>query len=365
MEEKIRRIFNWMQGKKDYPYTLDINPTDKCNLACLSCWRRNPKFKNLNPDEYELEEKTIKRYVKEGLMIHVEEFEITGGGEPLMRKKLVLELMKMIKSFGRFGNITTNGTLFTESDVRFLVKSGWDRITFSLDGPNEKINDYLRGRGTFERVMNGIGLFNKWKEKLRVRTPILKFNFVISNKNYTSVADMIKLANQKKVEIIHFDKLTIHSKIGESLKLKGKEIQILNKELKKADRLAKKYSIWTNAVELTKEKFVENSNEMTKILRKHSGNQFVNAFCYEPWWHIVVKVDGSVQPCCLYDEKIENVKNKSLKDIWFGQFFEGIRKSILERKFSKYCSICNAGQVLENWRIRNELIRCLNEGRCN
>jgi MoaA/NifB/PqqE/SkfB family radical SAM enzyme len=69
----------------------------------------------------------------------------------------------------------------------------------------------------------------------------------------------------------------------------------------------------------------------------------------------VIKTDGSAQPCCLYDEKEENVRKKSLKEIWFGKFFEDIRNSMREKKFSKYCSICNAGQVFENRRIRDEL----------
>ena len=317
MEEKIQRLIRWMNGEAQPPYTLDINPTDECNLSCLSCWKRNPKFKNLDTSEYELEEKSILKYVKEGIKLGVKEFEITGGGEPLMRKNIALKLFRMIKKANRFGNITTNGTLFTKDDIKLLVKLKWDRVTLSIDGPNERVNDYLRGKGSFERIMNSVRMFNEWKKKLKSKRPVLKFNTVISNKNYKVLDKMILLAKDNDVEIVSFEKLTVHSEWGERLKLRGKQYETLEKKLKLSSILAEKFGLWTNAYGLTKESFVKNSNSMTKILNKYAGNSFVTAYCYEPWWHIVVKVDGSVQPCCLYDEKTENVKNKDLKKIIF------------------------------------------------
>jgi len=355
MEEKLERIRAWRDGKKMPPFTLDINPTDRCNLLCLSCWRMNEKFRNLDPSVYELKDEVIKRYVKEGIKFGIEEFEITGGGEPLMRKELVLELMKMIKEEGKWGNITTNGTLFEEEDITQIIEMGWDRITFSLDGPNAEINDYLRGKGCFETVVKNIRRFQHEKERMKTDKPILKFNVVISRINFRHLPEMIRLAKKMGIEIVHFDKMTVHSSIGEKIKVRKEEMGELKRKLIEAQKLADGYNILTNARELTSEPFVDKSNEMVELMRKDSGKDFNNLYCYEPWWHIVVKPDGSVQPCCLFDSKEENIKQKSLKQIWFGDYFERIRKSIMEREFFEFCKICNAGQFLENRRIREAL----------
>lgn len=352
VEEKILRLIKWSNGNRAPPYTLDINPTDKCNLKCIHCWQR--VFKNID-SSYELSDEELIRVVKEAINFGVNEFEITGGGEPLIRKALLLKIIKIIKKAKRFGNITTNGTLFTESDVKEFIKVGWDRITFSLDGPNREINDFLRGKGCFERVVESINLFNKLKRKFNKKLPQIKFNVVVWNKNYNKVCEIVKLAKKLNCELIHFDSLTIHPKSGEKLKLNKKQREEFEKFAKKAKILAENYGIWTNVDMLTKE-FLEKSNEMVKIIKKEGrGNGFLSISCYEPWWHLVIKTNGTAQPCCLYDEKEENVKNKSLREIWFGDFFGKVREGIKRKKFSSFCSICNAGQVFENRRLREEL----------
>ena len=62
------------------------------------------------------------------------------GGEPLIRKKLVLEAVKMF----RRPSIVTNGTQGIPSIPGCL-------ITVSLDGP-EHLNDPIRGKGVFRKV---------------------------------------------------------------------------------------------------------------------------------------------------------------------------------------------------------------------
>jgi len=354
MDEKIRRLAGWIEGRREMPYTLDINPTDRCNLKCIHCWQR--AFKKIDSD-YELPDYKLIEVVKEAIDLGVEEFEITGGGEPLMRKELVLKIMEIIKSNKKFGNITTNGILFNSDDARKIVKIGWDRVTFSLDGPDAKTNDIIRGKGIFEKTTKSINLINRTKRKMKSKLPIIKFNVVINRKNYDKVEKMIELAKKVNCSVVHFDSLTVHSEIGRKLRLTKKQETEFEKNAKAAKKMAEKFGICTDVGLLTSG-FLEKSNEMENILEKESDSKdFASLVCYEPWWHLVIKTNGSVQPCCLYDEKQENVKNKSLGEIWFGEFFEGIRESMKNKKFSKYCSICNAGQVFENRRIREELRR--------
>jgi MoaA/NifB/PqqE/SkfB family radical SAM enzyme len=352
MDEKIKRLLKFANDGKALPYTLDINPTDKCNLKCIHCWQR--AFGKID-SSYELPDNKLLEIVKEAIKIGVEEFEITGGGESLMRKELTLKIMELIKRNKKFGNITTNGSLFNSDDIRKIVKIGWDKVTFSLDGPDTEINDSIRGKGSFESVIRSINLFNQIKEKMKKKHPILKFNVVVNRKNYNKINKMIELAKKVNCSTVHFDSLTVHSKIGEKLKLNRIQEVEFKKNTEYVKKLAEGIGIWTDVNLLTNE-FLEKSNKMKDILKKEgSSENFSSLVCYEPWWHLVVKTNGTAQPCCLYDDKEESVKNKSLKNIWFGAFFEKIRENIKHKQFSRYCSICNAGQVFENRRIRNEL----------
>lgn len=356
--EKIERLKKWANGEKGPPLTLDISPTDRCNLKCLSCWQRS--FKTIE-SSYELSDEKLIDVVKEAAELGVKEFEITGGGEPLLRKKLVLEIMRLIKEMECIGNITTNGTLFSDEDIEGIVEIGWDRVTFSLDGPDAETNNYLRGKDSFEKILRNISKFNEYKKTYSSKKPIIKFNTVLSNKNYEKAVEMIELAHKMGCEIVSFEPLTVHSDLGEKLKLNEEEIEKFNSIIPKVKKLADDYKIYTNIDGLIKTQFIEKSNKMVEVIEEDSKNEieknsgFASVPCFEPWWHLVIKVDGSAQPCCLYDMKNDNVKNKTLKEIWFGETFQLIRESIMNRKFSKHCSICNAGQVLENRRIREIL----------
>jgi len=361
MDEKIPRLVEWSKGRKSPPLVLDINPTDKCNLKCLSCWQRSEKYSNID-SSYELPEKKLLDIVREAAKIGVKQIEITGGGEPLVRRSTIFKIMSLIKKLKIYGNITTNGTLFTPVIIKTLVDIGWDSITFSIDGPDAKTNDYLRGTpGAFENCMEALNRINHLKKTMNKKNPVIKFNTVLSNKNYEKMSKMIELAKNAECSAVNFEPMTLHSVAGKKLMLNKNEKAKLNKNITKAKKLAEKYSISTNLESL---KSTIEKSKMDKLLSKEASDcdeGFLSIPCYEPWYHIVVKVDGSVQPCCLHDSKEENVQEKTLGEIWFGPAFEKIRDNISKKKFSKYCSICNFGQVLANRKIRSELAKSLSD----
>jgi hypothetical protein len=51
----------------------------------------------------------------------------------------------------------------------------------------------------------------------------------------------------------------------------------------------------------------------------------------------------------------ENVKNKTLKEIWFGKYFNEIREIFLKNKLKEDCSKCNPWNLPKMKEIRNEL----------
>jgi len=128
-------------GERDFPGAL-VNVTNVCNLSCTHCFvfrADNPnRPKDKMDDATMLEQLRIlrdKHHIRSMLFM---------GGEPMIRKHLVLEAMTL---FDR-GSIVTNGTYGIPSVPGHLV-------TVSLDGP-EPLSDAIRGQGVFQKVKKAV-----------------------------------------------------------------------------------------------------------------------------------------------------------------------------------------------------------------
>jgi MoaA/NifB/PqqE/SkfB family radical SAM enzyme len=125
-----------------YPMAL-VNVTNRCNLACAHCFvyrDGNPNTAQrarMEPGDDDLLAILAALRDRHGI-----ELMLWMGGEPLLRRRL---LERGVRLFRR-NTVATNGTVP-------LVDLGPDALyVVSLDGP-EAVNDAIRGRGTFRRVM--------------------------------------------------------------------------------------------------------------------------------------------------------------------------------------------------------------------
>jgi len=356
MEEKIERILKWARGEKAMPYSIEISPTLRCNLNCLFCWRYGKK---VNYGE-ELSLEDYKRILKEANQLGVKEIRIIGGGEPLMRKDII-EIMKLVKKYRMFGYICTNGTLFTPDMIKVLVKIGWDHVKISFHGPNKKIQNNLSQGESFEKVIRNIKNFVLYKRKLKTEKPKLEIGFVLNKLNFRKIIQMIKLAKKLNVQAFFIEPLTVYTEKGRMLKLSKEEVQEFKKLAKKAFTFAN--GLETNLQQFFSTELIENTGRMIKEIRKMIKNKkrnFLSIPCYEPWWRMGIRVDGWVCPCGFLDQSTtENVKKKSLKEIWFGDYFEKRRKDLMNKNIPEYCQKCCTTLVQYNKIIRDELSKFL------
>lgn len=132
--------------------------TGYCNLSCTHCYscsgpwvreslKREDIFDILTDLKY-LGVKTI--YV--------------GGREPLTHPH-VFEILSRIRSLGILPSLSTNATLITPGVLHRLFAAGLrHNLYVSLDGSNESINDSIRGSGTYQRIVEGIKLLQRFKK---------------------------------------------------------------------------------------------------------------------------------------------------------------------------------------------------------
>lgn len=158
--------------------------TNVCNLECAHCFVFRDDTPNSIRDKmndvtmlHQLAVLRDKHNIKSMLFM---------GGEPMIRKELVLTAMDLFES----SSIVTNGTYGIPSVPGHLV-------TVSLDGP-EKINDRIRGEGVFRKV----------KEAVHARDPldgtIVMLQMVVTAETEGAIEDFVKEVEDWPVDGIAF-----------------------------------------------------------------------------------------------------------------------------------------------------------------
>jgi MoaA/NifB/PqqE/SkfB family radical SAM enzyme len=375
--KQYKRILKWFKGKKQAPFKIDVELHRRCNSNCLSCSRRaSPDYDRLNEISKSLEmplEKWLS-IVEEAAELDVKEWHIAGGGEPMFLPEMTLPVMRRIKSRGMLGVLTTNGTLWKDEHIETIVKIGWDRIHFSIDGPNAKVNDFLRNiPGTFKRVMEVIDKFNDLKREYDTDKPMINMNTVLSRNNYQFLPEMIKLAKRKEIGFMFVDPLIVYSEIGKKLKMRKEDIEKFPKFLEKAKRLAERFGISNNFDGLEcnlHAELIEKSSRMNEVVEedmekaaKLKVNKFLKVFltvpCYKPWFHMTIKCDGRTTSCDVPTIGGENIKNKSLMEVWNGPYFNKLRDILISEKIPDFCAQCNPSHTTQRRKMRIEIVKML------
>lgn len=362
MEEKANRIALWAEGKPQPPVRIELHPTNRCNLKCIFCWQSTAKDKDYS---VELSDQKLLDIIHEAGKWGVKEWIISGGGEPLVRKNITLKIMELIKKYDMWGQLTTNGVLFNKKSIQHTVSIGWDQIQFSVDAPDAKTHEYLRGiKGTFEKMIKNAQLLSSYKEKNAKSDPYLGFNTVLNRLNYNKVPEMIELCHKVGFQLVYFEPIYPGYLKKERLTLNEEEKEELQKYIKKATKTAKKLKISTNIDNFYKKDLIDKDKFEDTVVRevKQDENPYISLPCYQPWYLMGIK-GCRLAGCCSTFEVGENIQNKTLKEVWNGKVFNSIRQDMLSKKLPPYCSKCSVVVVMENKSIREYLKKMLkNEG---
>lgn len=134
--------------KCNIPWIILMDPTSACNLHCTGCWAAEYGNKlNLSLDEMDF-------VIRQGKELGVYFYMLTGG-EPLVRKKDVIELCRKHNDCVILAY--TNGTLVDEELCKQMQEVGNLYLAISLEEKPE-VNDLRRGEGVYGKVMHAMEL---------------------------------------------------------------------------------------------------------------------------------------------------------------------------------------------------------------
>jgi len=125
-----------------------LHITTNCNLSCKHCYI-DPEQHGSGSISYDEIKKWLTHLIKENSDL------VLLGGEPTLHPDLSKIVLFSKKLGFRSITIDTNGYLFHDILNR-VTPNDVDFFSFSLDGPNDVINDAIRGNGSFSKCINGI-----------------------------------------------------------------------------------------------------------------------------------------------------------------------------------------------------------------
>ena len=344
-ETEIGRLLAWRRGESPGPLRVHLVLTERCNLACRSCFmgRLPPATR-----DRELDDRTLLRLADQAIALGVAEFYLVGG-EILIRRRIALELMSRIKAAGLRGELTTNGTLLDLDTVEHIVGIGWDRLQVSLDGPDPASNDVLRPPdGTFRRAVRGARRVTQARERAGAAFPELGLATVVSRENHRYLGAMVRLAGELGATEATFHALKDMSEECGSMALGPTDEESLADAVRGALRTARTLGVATNAGDLLQPALVEDRG-MDAALRDDVDrieDPFFAAHCFLPWTTLVVHFDGRVSPCWEWrGPELGNVTEMDLDAIWRGPVFRRWRRDFAAGQVPEHCAGCCLGFV--------------------
>ncbi len=163
---------------------IELSSIDQCNGRCRYCYLWKGKRKAL-----ELKHITDFLISVQELTTQDTIIDLTGG-EATLRKDLP-EIIQTCVTSGLIPNLVTNGYRLADKNyAKQLCDSGLRHVAISLDG-FQKSNDYLRGNGSYEKVIRA--LENLAEQHVHVVT-----TSVITSKNINELNDLIDWLEEKR-----------------------------------------------------------------------------------------------------------------------------------------------------------------------
>jgi len=356
-DTKVTRLLRWQAGQTPGPWEIVVFPTNRCNLRCRMCWQRWAE-KEFGKVDYasEVDDERLLRLVDEGAEMGVREWTMVGGGEPMVRSDLVMEMCRRIRQKGMNGAIQTNGTLFKHEQLEELVDLEWDRILVSIDGPNAEINNAIRGPNSFERATSNLRFLADVKKKQGRKKPNVSIITVVTNLVHDKLDQMILLAHELDCVGVGVSDLLVQGDMCAELALDERQRAELNAHLPRAMEAARQHGIHEN--------FGATYDAADQVLSQHEpvegGGELANALCYEPWLTLAVLAEeGKAGPCCVFwEQKVDTIKDNTLEEVWLGPYMQDVRQKIKTRRnIPDYCKNCCSNIPMRTLELRDSLLQ--------
>ncbi len=290
------------------PYTLTIEPTNRCNLSCPECPSGNGTMTRpqglLSLDEF--------RRIVEEVRREVFYLQLFFEGEPFINNRL-LEMVEYAHERRMYVSVSTNAHYLRPEVAQRVIASKLDRLIVSVDGLTQEVYEEYRVGGSLQKVHDALEHFAAARREAgsSCRTE-LTLQFLVTRQNEGQI-DELRVLAQRYGANVALKTIQVYS-------IEGAENFLPRNE---------RYSRYERV-----------NGELRTKNRLHNR-------CVRLWERSVITWDGTVVPCC-FDKDAEyplgQLSDGSFEEIWQSESYHDFRRRILHnRKDVDMCRNCTEG----------------------
>jgi MoaA/NifB/PqqE/SkfB family radical SAM enzyme len=281
----------------NFPYLIDIELTNNCNLRCLFCGQQAMTRKRGF-----IREKLFKKVVNECTKYNTP-IRLIRWGEPFLHPKII-SFLKYAKNKGLLVHITTNGLLLNEEKMKAIVDLGLDSLIFSMQGATKEEYQKMRNNPLYDRFKTNINQLIKLRGGKN--RPYIHISCTVTDETKAQIRKYIKywgsIVDSVGVGKTNLSRFT-------PAQIKNFEIVGKIEELKKQEKIKKEYRP-----------------------------------CTEVYQKLSVNFDGSVSACCGdYDNYliVGDLNKQTLFQIWNKSEELKIYRFLLNKGYFRSLTLCS------------------------
>lgn len=282
-----------------FPFMLQIEPTNMCNLSCPLCPKGRDELERSNRNMSLKEFKSIIDDMEPYLLFLV----LWDWGDPFINP----DFPDMIRyaSERDIKSVTSTNAHFLYNDayIENILTSGLSTLIVAIDSLHEEGYRVYRKKGNIHRVITGLKNLLKLKKQLGSKT-LINMRMVIMKHNEKELQGMRRLAQE--LDIDRFSVKTVYP---------GHISDTTDKEIVPKNPKYRRY------------KYKKGTYERIRI----------NTHCKRIWQMSNIFSNGDVVPCCYdYNSKLKvgNILEEPFSRIWNSPAYQKLRKRIYYHKDS-------------------------------
>lgn len=292
MNTEILDYISIINGEKKIKFnTLFFEITNRCNLKCNHCYNLSgPHCKNDIP--IEKFKNIVAAFIDHGVTKI-----LISGGEALLHSEF-WDIIEFVIGQKLECGLLSNGLLLSY-DVIDKLQHYNINLQISLDGACEQTNDFIRGEGTYNIILNALERIKRsgFSSKVSINTVITKYNF-------QEVVNIVELANKYNISAIGFSFINNIGRAREN-QFNISEEELYN-TIKAINTLSQKNNSNVKPINITKKcRFINNTYFLSPVVDAQ-GELFICEFLREGIYSIGNLLEYSI------DDLLEGEKFKQI-----------------------------------------------------
>jgi MoaA/NifB/PqqE/SkfB family radical SAM enzyme len=374
------------------PVHINLELTTACNYSCQYCAVSIPSYRasKINKQEaFKIIDDLALMEFSAGTV------QLSGHGESTILpwfEELIIYIREKLPSISICFH--TNGS-YLDKHAKTIVEQKVNHVSISVDGGSLEVFEQIRGKGSFEKLINGLTMLNHYKVEQNINEPFVCFVATLMKTNIFELDKLIELAHRFNVNQVITQPLTPYLELGTQVvtlnslvqQERAKAYEVVSKAKKLAESNGIELKIlnedpfnepvteWHLAIEKnqtndttdnqpsineteniatsTTETESDNSEKVANA-QENSTNSNISQkqyrLCTDPWRMMYINAKGGFDTCCFRHNDIsETLANYSLNDVWYHSAgLNKVRNDLLQGTLDKICTACTVRPISEH-----------------